>query len=256
MSRCSAGWALGIAFGVIAAFAIADLATAQRVWVGEGGVSVRAPFVRVDVGPYGGVSVRAPFANIDVPPDYYYEPYPRFVAERFLEPAFPTANELAGMNDGQLYNALVSINERLQRRLDRFNTGQTWQRYLALPPVAMAAMVDPAFRRETLVALLEKFHRVSADPQFSMIASLPAFVAMQDALTEIVARPESGGPRPNALPDGGALEPEELPLPAPQQQPQQPIPPQQPQQQLPSPQSQQLQQPNPAQRDGPFLRPR
>jgi hypothetical protein len=254
MSRCSAGWALRVAFGVIAALAIADLAMAQRVWVGEGGVRVRAPLVRVDVGPYGGVSVRAPFANIDVPPDYYYERYPDVVEERILEPAFPTANELAGMNDGQLQNALASLAQRLARRLDRFNTGETWQRHLALPPAAMDGAVDPAIRRETLATLLKKFHRVTADPQYSMIASLPAFVAMQDALTEIVARPEGGGPRPNTLPEGGTLEPEELPLPAPQQQPQQPIPPQQPQQQqIPPPQPQQ---PNPAQRDGPFLRPR
>lgn len=38
-------------------------------------VSVRAPFVRVDVGPPGGgVNVRAPFVNINVPPRYYAPP--------------------------------------------------------------------------------------------------------------------------------------------------------------------------------------
>jgi hypothetical protein len=194
-----------------------------QVWVG-GGVHVRAPFVRVDVGPYGGVSVRAPFTAIDIPPDYYYEPYPVVIEERVVEPAFPTASEMAAMDDGQLQNALVAIDERLERRLDRFNTGETWQRYLQLPPAAVDATVDPAIRREALVKLLEKFHRVTADPQYPMIASLPAFVAMQDVLTEIISRPEGGGPRPNVSPKGRTVEPEELPLPAPEQP--QPLPPQ------------------------------
>ncbi len=57
---------------------------AQRVWVGEGGVRVRAPFVRVDVGPYGGVSVRAPFAAVDVPPRSYY-PGPEYGPPVFVE---------------------------------------------------------------------------------------------------------------------------------------------------------------------------
>src|SRR5688572_1332607 len=96
----------------------------QRVWVGDGGVRVRAPFVRVDVGPYGGVSVRAPFAAIDVPGRGYYEPYyeryPVIMEQRIIEPAFPTAAEFAAMDDSLLYERMLSIAESLNRRLSRF----------------------------------------------------------------------------------------------------------------------------------------
>jgi hypothetical protein len=38
-------------------------------------VFIRAPFVRVGVGPFGGVAVRAPFVNLFVPGDPVYGPY-------------------------------------------------------------------------------------------------------------------------------------------------------------------------------------
>src|SRR5262245_46550155 len=82
---------------------------AQGVWVGGGGVHVRAPFVRVDVGPYGGVSVRAPFTAVDVPPrDFFYDPNypPPYIERRFAEPQFPTAADLAAMDDEQFIQAL------------------------------------------------------------------------------------------------------------------------------------------------------
>jgi hypothetical protein len=200
---------------------------AQRVWVG-GGVHVRAPFVRVDVGPYGGVSVRAPFTAIDVPGRMYYKPYydsyPVVIEERIVEPAFPTAAELAAMDDARLYEQLRLIGERLRRRLSRFNTGETWQEYLRLPEEAMAS--SPEERRGALVKLSERFQRLAGDQQYSMISRLPAFVAMEAALSQTLARAD-GSPAATETPP----QTEELPLPSPDR----PVPPQ---------------------RDGPFLRPK
>ena len=216
----------------------------QRVWVGNGGVRVRAPFVRVDVGPYGGVSVRAPFADVDVPPPAYYEPYPVIIDDRssfmrprsyrMVEPSFPTAGQFAAMSNAQLTQQLLSISEQLERRLSRFDTGDTWQSYFRFPKEALGSLTPPDVRREALVKSLDRFHKVAADPQYSMIARLPAFVAMEAALAETLSRPNSEDAA------GSPAGAEELPLPSPQQ-PQQP------------PQPQTL---LPPQNDGPFLRPK
>jgi hypothetical protein len=52
-------------------------------------VSVRAPFVRVDVGPPGGgVHVRAPFVNVNVPPRYYSPPVAAYPVQQVpVQPA-------------------------------------------------------------------------------------------------------------------------------------------------------------------------
>ena len=186
---------------------------AQRVWVGGGGVRVRAPFVRVDVGPYGGVSVRAPFAAIDVPPGGYYEPGygpPVMVERRVAEPTYATAADFAAMDAEQLDQALRGISRSLHDRLSRFDTAETWQRYLRLPEAAVDATVPADERIATLAKLLDRFHKIAADPQYSMIARLPAFVAMEAALNEAISRPE----KPLTPPQSAH---EDLPLPAPEQ---------------------------------------
>jgi hypothetical protein len=182
----------------------------QGVWVG-GGVRVRAPFVRVDVDPYGGVSVRAPFAAVDVPPRGYYEPGypPAYVERRVVERAFPTAADLAAMDDEQLNQALRAIAQSLHNRLDRFDTGDTWQRYFRLPEEAVAASTPPDARNAAIAKLLERFQKVAADPQYSMIARLPAFKAMEAGLNEAFSRPESDTTRPETTT-------EDLPLPPPE----------------------------------------
>ncbi|MCI0335733.1 MAG: hypothetical protein L0228_21205, partial [Planctomycetes bacterium] len=190
------------------------LCMAQRVWVGEGGVRVRAPFVRVDVYPYGGVSVRAPFAAVDVPPrGYYYEPgyAPPVIFERpVVEPSYPTAADFAAMDAEQLAQALRALSQSLHNRLSRFDTGDTWQRYLRLPDAAIDLSAPPSERTTALVTLLDRFHKVAADPQYSMIVRLPAFTAMESALNEAVLRPETS-------PAATAAAVEDLPLPAPEQ---------------------------------------
>lgn len=172
--------------------------SAQRVRVGDG-VHVRAPFVRVDVYPYGGVSVRAPFTAVDIPDRVYYDE-PRFVE------LFPSDSELAAMDDAELGQALRSISARLHERLSRFDTGASWQRYLRLPETAFA--YSSSERREALVKTLDRFDHVASDPQYSMVARLPALVAMQAALTEALSRLDKS-------PTAGDSPSEDLPLPAP-----------------------------------------
>jgi hypothetical protein len=205
----------------------------QGVWVG-GGVRVRAPFVRVDVDPDGGVSVRAPFTAVDVPPrGYYYGPDvpPPYFERRIVEPQFPTAADLARMDDEQLIQALRAIAQSLHNRLSRFDTGDTWQRYLRLPEEAVDPSAPPDARTEAIAALLDRFQKIAADPQYPMIARLPAFTAMEAALNEALSRPKDETTEPQKYT-------EELPTP-PQQQ------------QLPPPQR-----PAGAGRDDPFLKPK
>jgi hypothetical protein len=161
--------------------------------------------VRVDVGPYGGVSVRAPFAAVDVPPRGYYE---RSDVERRI-PAFPSAGDLARMDDEQLDQALRSIAQSLHDRLNRFNTGDTWQRFLRLPDEIVNPATPHDERTAALTAHLDRFRKIAADPQYSMIAQLPAFVAMEAALSEALSRPETNRSRPGVTT-------EDLPLPPPQ----------------------------------------
>jgi hypothetical protein len=236
MTRHSAAIALLSALSGVIFFATATPGFAQRVWVDGGGVRVRAPFVRVDVGPYGGVSVRAPFAAVDVPPRaYYYESdygAPYIIERRVVEPSFPTAAELTAMDADQLNQALRNISQRLHDRLARFDTGPTWQVYLQLSSEAVDASIPADERTAALAKLLDRFHKVAADPQYPMISGLPAFTAMAAALNEAVSRPD--GMSPDATM-------EDLPLPMPgQHQPPSPqLPPQQrpatPQQVLPAP---------------------
>ena len=104
--------------GCVFCLGTTDTSRAQWVSVGGGGVHVRAPFVRVDVGPYGGVSVRAPFTSIDTRGRYYpYGPPPVIIERRIQEPPIPTADELAAMDDERLRRTLATTADRLHSRL-------------------------------------------------------------------------------------------------------------------------------------------
>jgi len=212
---------VGLLFAFSAIYGLTSApCSAQRVRVGGGGVRVRAPFVRVDVGPYGGVSVRAPFAGIDVPPDDYYGPtygptygQPRMMEQRAPAPArtYATAADFAAMDADQLNQALRGISQSLHERLRRFDTADTWQRYLRFPDAATDTTLPIGERTESLTKLLDRFHKVADDPQYSMIARLPEFVAMNAGINEALLRSDG-----SQIPTAGAAN-EDLPLPAPQQ---------------------------------------
>src|SRR5262245_65267264 len=98
--------ALGLALSSTSTMCRAQWVAVSR----EGGVYVRAPFVRVYVDSYGGTSVRAPFTAIDVPGrGFTYAQPPAVIERRVVQPSFPTARELSAMDDGALRQFLRSM---------------------------------------------------------------------------------------------------------------------------------------------------
>lgn len=177
----------------------------------RGGVHVRAPFVRVDVGPFGGVSVRAPFAAIDVPGRrYLYEPGPivmdgpmpdRWSAQTILQ----KTQELRRMDDETLRRQLRSYAARLQYELRQFDTGDRWQSYLRVPEAVFAGpWENPVESLDALSTTFNRFNKIAADPQYGMIAGLPAFGATQVVMAEMISRSagseNSTGARSEELP--------------------------------------------------------
>jgi hypothetical protein len=167
---------------------------------GVGGVRVGVPGVYVR--PYG-LSRRVIVGPYGVPPRYgvpYGAEYPAPLSspDRSAALLLPTEGELRAMGDDELLTALVGLTTQLDADLNRFDTGDTWQRYLrlpddALPPPAADGRVDLGVSslRDTLV----RFERTVARPEFVQISGLPSFAATQAALTEVVRR---YGERPDA----------------------------------------------------------
>ena len=164
---------------------------------GVGGVRVGAPGVYVR--PYG-LSRRVIVGPYGVPPGYGADYGSRFASPPQApplspgrEPALmlPTAGELRAMGDDELLNAVVGLTAQLDADLNRFDTGDTWQRYLrlpddALPPPTADGRVELGVNslRDTLL----RFERTVAKPEFVQISGLPSFAATQAALAEVVRR--------------------------------------------------------------------
>ena len=180
------------------------------------GVHIRAPFVRVTVGPYGGASVRAPFVAVDpgsvrvgfrqrlapvplyaVPPQYVMSPEyagpsvgETVVTEGAVQGAvetyqFPSAAELSAMDDASLLAALRELTSRFDARLARLKTGAGWQRYLRLSEPALS---DPGANLDPLQRALARFDAVADNPEYAKIAGLPSFIATKAALRQVVMR--------------------------------------------------------------------
>jgi hypothetical protein len=186
-------------------------------------IHVRAPFVRVDVGP-AGVSVRAPFAAVDVPRrDFWRESAPYGPGATIVEPAMPPAQAIASLSDERLLNLLITVGRRLRIDLSRFDTGERWQRYLRVP---VETIGDPSRsadeRRDVLTTTIERFGNVAADPQYAMIASLPSFKASQAILAELATRTETSQSAPKTQSSPPI---EELPPPDPSRGQAKPLPP-------------------------------
>jgi hypothetical protein len=160
---------------------------------GVGGVRVGAPGVYVR--PYG-LSRRVIVGPYGVPPAYgvpYGSPSqaPTFSPGRDSALTLPTAGELRAMGDDELLNAVVGLTAQLDADLNRFDTGDTWQRYLrlpddALPPPTADGRVELGVNslRDTLL----RFERTVARREFVQISGLPSFAATQAALAEVVRR--------------------------------------------------------------------
>ena len=193
-----------------AAWLATSASHAQIVDVSPGGVHVRAPFVSVDVFRGGGVHVRAPYAAVDVGGRPFYNGPPPYVVERAIPRApLPTAQELAAMDDDALRHSLRLAAERLHYRLNGFNSGYTWQRYLRIPDEVLASSGDEQYQL-AITNWSQRFRKISDEPEYRKIAELPEFVAMQAVLTEAASRPVGSS-------SGAGGRAEDLPPPTPPQ---------------------------------------
>jgi len=195
---------IGLGGALVMFFPVPAEAQIVRRFAG-GGVQIRAPFVRVNVGPYGGTSVRAPLVAVDpggvrVGLRRRLAPMPQPLGPQQVAPAqaqipsgglpdgyvpFPTAEELAAMDDRALFTALSDLAYGLDVRLSRLNTGTGWQRYLR---ISDSVLVAPEENLDQLVKTLGRFDSVSDNPEFAKIAGLPSFIATKAALRQVVAR--------------------------------------------------------------------
>jgi len=170
-----------------------------------GGVTVRAPFVRVDVGPYGATSVRAPFVAVDDPGGVYIGPRRRWMrrplymappegAAYAMRPTLaqarplPTAEELAVLDVVTLVETLRHLSEHLAYSLERFDKAAGWQRYLVLPGDALGSPgIEPvAIRLDVLEKQLARYDKVATGAEFAKIADLPSFAPTHGALRLVV----------------------------------------------------------------------
>ncbi len=107
--------------------------------------------------------------------------------------------------DQRAHRQLYSAAGELSRSLEQFATATTWQRYFALTPGSALApdqrAGQPAKPTPEFATLLGRFDSVVQDPQFSMIAALPAFERMRDLLRAYVAeQPATTNPKAEELP--------------------------------------------------------
>jgi hypothetical protein len=212
---------LGVGAAIVMLFPAPAEAQIVRRYAG-GGVAVRAPFVRVDVGPYGETSVRAPFVAVDDPGGVYVGPRRRWMrrplyaappegaapyygqpgAAPLQQPApaefrpLPTSEELAVLDVPTLLQVLRDLSATLQYELQRFDKADGWQRYLALSDDALGnpGAEQVAIRLDVLQKQLARFEKVAAGGQFAKIAALPSFAPTHEALRLVVERFSEGGP--------------------------------------------------------------
>jgi hypothetical protein len=224
--------------------ALAEAGEAQIVRVGPGGgVSVAAPFVRVEVGPYGSTYVRAPFTSVYAPgyrgvvPRYGYQvapsypvrpsvPYPQLSRE--IPPRPIDAPNVGRTNESHWRERTRSARGRLgsepaapsqqrqqdlhsqwsslHRDLGKFPSGASWQEYLEVPPEVIDGSEPKRFAE-----VLSRYDQVAGKFVFRSIARLASFQATHRLLAEREGGPKLPAPEPHPpLP-----EPEVIPLPQP-----------------------------------------
>jgi len=243
MSSCSLRTLIGFGGALIMLLPAPVDAQIVRRFAG-GGVQVRAPFVRVNVGPYGRTSVRAPFVAVDpggvrVGLRQRLAPLPQQAAPLRQAPVvasgdlsdrgysarnaaaqgyvpFPTAEDLLAMDDPTLFTALSELFYSLDARLSQLTTGAGWQRHLLVPGNVLR---DPTANLDQLEQGLIRFDSVADNPDFAKIAGLPSFIATKAALRQVVvrlAKPQAKvHAKPEAGPDFPASAEEVLPTPTP-----------------------------------------
>jgi hypothetical protein len=146
--------------------------SAQLVRVGRsGGVSVRAPFVHVEVGPGGETYVRAPFTSVFAPGHGHVVPF------EMRPDAPPLPPPPIGLEPAS-WEALRASGRELQRQLTKLPGGASWGRYLSLPSWVGSTGVGAALSEDDLKQLEEllgRYDLVAQTPTYRRIATLDAF---------------------------------------------------------------------------------
>ncbi len=178
------------------ATAMALLSVSEVAWgqivrrYSDGSLGVRAPFVRVYVGPDGETSVRAPFTNIESPGRRYFRDGRPLRGTR----GRPTPADPASLDWQTVRRMLRSGVARLDRQLDRLATGQGWKDYLQTSMLGELIADDvngppDADSVEVLREALTLYDTTSEKEQFRAIASLRGFQTVHIALSELVVPP-------------------------------------------------------------------
>ena len=181
----------------------AGTSDAQVVRVGPG--YVKAPFVRVHRNPDGSTYVRAPFTEVQRPGSADpTDPRGYRRRDRFAPPQ-PAV-------DPQQQLAVAWMN--LQYALQRVNNGTAWRDYLRLPQELLVAgpvprSIDARPLEDRLATCLHRYDQTSVNPEYWMIAGLPAFQQLHQQLRQYTdLMPQAPLP-----PDPPSVQPELLPLP-------------------------------------------
>ncbi len=192
--------------GLFLSAATSSIASAQLVRIGGfGGVSIRAPFVAVDVLPFrGGTRVRAPFTAVNTGlygngyapypayryrPRYYadpytiarplYQPQPYYEPPEYAAPLSPTPVISDPVNDSPVSNGSIDQQLRfsaaqLQRNLARRkDDGDIWINYLE--PDRIIAVIDRGMSPQQLRPLLNNYIGVVGNSSLSFIWSTDGF---------------------------------------------------------------------------------
>ena len=206
---------------VILALALPFVARVEAVqaqivrWRSDGGVSVRAPFVDVDVGPSGETRVRAPFTAVDTPGLRPIFRGPEFgagstlgqstgrlrplSAEEISPNASPAASEAAidpaQMSWLELRRHARRIAVRLENELRRVAEGTTWMASLR-PGTIRDLLAEDSERppdgatTDQLAVILQSYDALVDSNGYPQIAGLSGFREMREALGEMVLPPQ------------------------------------------------------------------
>jgi hypothetical protein len=164
---------------------------------GVGGIRLGAPLRTrgVIIAPYGVAPYGYNYGALDN--RGYYGPTTRYAARPIGSNRYgslqslPTAVDLQAMDDSQLLNAIVGLTAQLDADLDRFDTADTWRRYLSLPEDALPPANDDGrvmLGRDSLREALKRFNLTAANSRYVQISGLPSYIAAHAALEELVRR--------------------------------------------------------------------
>lgn len=222
------------ALGCIVCLAMTSVADAQVVRVGSfGGVSVRVPFVSVDVLPYGGgTRVRSPFTSVNTgayrygyPAGYalYSAPAPvpvyrapLYPAPVYFLPHYPEAgnvnpepnvykSEWAAPSDS-LPDRLIASAQQLKRSLLlRRDDSDIWLDYLG--PDRIIATIEGGESPGSLRTLLINYDGVVGNPDLWSITRASGFSQTHQLLRDFADRPSEASDTPMETPlsNGGSI---------------------------------------------------